>query len=402
MQRDIGNELIVAIIAVGILAFALTFGIILSLSNQNPNATEVNVLPQTLRPSMLTNQPPATADSSPAVDSTDESEATAEPSATMAATPTTAPSATETDEPTSTIAPSATATDEPTSTNEPSATATEKTSIATKTPVAAAVAASSTPTDEPSVTPAPTSTSTPTQTLQPSATATATRTPSRTPTATPSHTPSATVTRTSTSTDEPTRTPTRTPTDAPTPTLTRTGVPTADVSVCIAPFGWTAYIVQPGDTLSSIASNVGSNLTDLRAGNECLETNRVSVGDIVFVPLPTQNTAVTPDSSLSVLGCTDPGVQITSPLPGQQVGTVFVLNGTALTDSFLYYRVELRSDFDTRYKVYAVNDRLVENGALAQINTDEFTSGLHWIRLSVVDLNDRVSVTPCILPVYFE
>ena len=33
MQRDIGNEIIVAIVAVAVLVFALTFGIILSLSN---------------------------------------------------------------------------------------------------------------------------------------------------------------------------------------------------------------------------------------------------------------------------------------------------------------------------------------------------------------------------------
>src|SRR5689334_16615315 len=38
MQRDLGNEVIVAIAAVGILAFAITFAIILSLSN-TPDAS---------------------------------------------------------------------------------------------------------------------------------------------------------------------------------------------------------------------------------------------------------------------------------------------------------------------------------------------------------------------------
>ena len=39
MRRDIGNEVIVAIAVVGVLAFALMFAIVLSLSNSTPVAT---------------------------------------------------------------------------------------------------------------------------------------------------------------------------------------------------------------------------------------------------------------------------------------------------------------------------------------------------------------------------
>lgn len=390
MQRDIGNELIVAIIAVGILAFALTFGIILSLSNQN-NGTEINSLPLTIQP---TDDASSSATNELIETSTDES----------MATPTDVPTATDTAEPTATdtVEPTATNTDEPT--DEPSATQT-KDAVPTKTLVEIAAVESDT------VEPSATLTDKPTSTIEPSATGTPTDEPTATNTAAPSRTPAdkptLTATRTSTATATPTltatirpsATTTFTPSNTPTLTQSRTPVPTADVSVCIAPFGWSPYIVQPGDTFSSIATNFGSNLADLRAGNKCLEGNRVSVGDILFVPLPSQ--IGTPDTSLVVLGCTDPGVQITSPLPGQQMGALFVLNGTASTETFLYYRVELRPDFDTRYDVYAVNDRVVEDGPLAQINTDDFSSGLHWIRLSVVDVNDRVSATPCVLPVYF-
>lgn len=174
------------------------------------------------------------------------------------------------------------------------------------------------------------------------------------------------------------------------------------MAICVAPFGWSSYIVQPGDTLTTIARRAGSNLTDIRAGN-CLEVGEeVSVGDVLYVPVLQENSFAPPDDDLSLLGCTDPDVSITSPLPGQQVGKVFVLSGTAATASFLYFKIEIRSDFDTSYDLYALTDRVVENGPLAQINTDTFTSGLHWIRLSVIDENDRVSATPCILPVYFE
>lgn len=123
---------------------------------------------------------------------------------------------------------------------------------------------------------------------------------------------------------------------------------------------------------------------------------------MLYLPIPRESISTAPDENLALLGCTDPGVQITSPLPGQRVGTVFVLSGSASTDDFLYFKIEIRPDFATSYDVYALTDRIVENGPLAQINTEKFTSGLHWIRLSVVNINDRVGAAPCILPVYFE
>lgn len=418
MQRDIGNELIVAIIAVGILAFALTFGIILSLSNQNtatPTNTAENIV--LTEASEVASAPTDEPTVEVVASATETEEATLEVSA--SATETNEPTvevavvATETDEltlePTATdeptIEPSATATDEPTTTptDEPLSTA-RPTTAPSKTPVEVVLAATEEPTVEPSVTATPTDEPTATATLAPSATATPTDEPTATdrPTATATNTLRPTNTMTATPTDTATRRPTATLTHTPTTKPSSTPVPTIEVSICVAPFGWSAHVVQPNENLSGIAARAGSTLAEVRAGNECLTSNLVSVGDIVFVPEQAGGSPeVTPDADLSVLGCTDEGVQITSPLPGQQVGTVFVLNGTASTDSFLYFKVELRSDFATLYELHALTDRMVQDGPLAQINTDNFSSGLYWIRLSVVDLNDRVSATPCVLPVYF-
>ncbi|MCS7072028.1 MAG: hypothetical protein NZM00_11020, partial [Anaerolinea sp.] len=58
MRRDLANELIVAVVAVAVLAFALTFGVIITLSNQVtpasaillPTATWTHELTPTLEP----------------------------------------------------------------------------------------------------------------------------------------------------------------------------------------------------------------------------------------------------------------------------------------------------------------------------------------------------------------
>ncbi len=46
MRRDLGNELIVAVVAVAVMAFALTFGVIITLSNESTRAGAV-LLPTT-------------------------------------------------------------------------------------------------------------------------------------------------------------------------------------------------------------------------------------------------------------------------------------------------------------------------------------------------------------------
>ncbi len=376
MQRDVGNEVIVAIIVVGVLAFALTFGIILSLSNSNADSagTAQSNVATAAAADITETAALATADETDQV--TEEVEDTEIP-----LTATTRP---------------ATA----------SATATE-----TRTPVP-------THTDTPTASPTPTLTLTLTRTTAPtltstlSPTATKTPTPVPTDTRTPTSSPTPTLTLTLTRTTAPTLTQTRTPAPISTSTSTVTPVPQATITatpvfdVCIAPFGWVVYETRAGDTLASVATAVGITADELRVANCLGVVSDFQPATRLYVPrVPaglTQPVLPGPDDFLAAEGCTQPGTVIVSPSPGQRLRGMVVLRGSASADNFAYYRIEVRSDAVDVFNFYARSEQPVINDVLGSIDTRLFGPGLHWIRVSVVDKTGGTSVTPCTIPVFFD
>jgi LysM repeat protein len=99
-----------------------------------------------------------------------------------------------------------------------------------------------------------------------------------------------TPTPTATFTATPTNTFTATATDTSTPTNTALPTPTA----CIPMYRWPVYLVQRGDTLSSIASRTGSTANELMLAN-CLLDSRILAGGKLYVPrLPIIPPTVTP------------------------------------------------------------------------------------------------------------
>lgn len=289
MQRDFGDEVLIAIVAVGVIALAVVFGVILSVVSPGGSADEPTVIAAvstdaTLQASVtaavevtitavrVTQVPPVTP-LSPEPESTVVT-ATAEPTETPApATFTSSPDGGGTEAATSTEE----ATGEPTSARTPRSTATEAESTeqrivhtATDRPMSTLTATrepSDTPTTAASPTRAATFTDEPTATRKPSATATpeptdtattaavasdtatraptATRTPSITPIATleptdteaPTIPPSPTASRTATDTPKPTATATVTasPSPAPTDTLTATATATPSATATDTP-----------------------------------------------------------------------------------------------------------------------------------------------------------------------
>ncbi len=393
MQRDIGNEIIVAIVVVGVLAFALTFAIILSLSS---GTTAAGVLG--------TPQAVALTETSPAPEGTalaGESDRIVETATISPETPTLA-----------------------SSTNMSAAQSPSPTNTATRTqePTASAPAAQTAePTRQPNptqtlietATPSSTSTHTPTVTASPSPTPT--RTPTPQPTATPTLMSTRQPTATHTPTVEPTMTPTATEASSPMPTATATPEPAlAGPRVfCIAPFGWRPYVVQTGDTLTSIARATGSNLLDLQVAN-CLDrTVTIVAGDVVYVPrlpgepvqtaAPSQAVNVTPVGELQPAGCANPNAIISEPAARARVGTRFAVRGTAAGNNFGYYALEVRSDFVTVYTPYLTSTQPVVNGELGVIDRGTvFAPGVYWIRLSVFDQAGGINTARCAIPVYFE
>jgi LysM repeat protein len=70
---------------------------------------------------------------------------------------------------------------------------------------------------------------------------------------------------------------------APTLTATGTNAPIATPTPCGPPSNWLVYVVQPGDTLLSIARAVGASVEQLMLAN-CLTSDQIRVGQLLYVP----------------------------------------------------------------------------------------------------------------------
>jgi hypothetical protein len=397
MQRDFGNELIVAIVAVALVAFAITFGILLSVSStpESEEATQTSVaqVPDTVEPTVTNTEEPTITN-------------TAEPTSTHTLVPSETPTIPM---PTDTAIP-------PTSTLAP----TETPIPPSKTPIPSAT---------------PTLTPSETETPMPSATLTSTSTATKTATLVP---PTETLQPIDTSTPIPTATdppPTPTPTPLP-PTATETETPIvimedsslgilptptgADVSIpssvdsdCAPPEEWSAYVVEPRTTLFTIAQAVDSTVAELRTAN-CLENaDRIGIGQVLYVPqLPVEPVATfvsanATDTSggegTSPVGCANPSASISSPVPGQVIESAYPIMGSAVIEDFLYYKLEIRPYGAPTYTFYARSDTAVSNGILGHLDPTAFPIGDYWVRLVVFDKNDAVPTdATCAISVRFE
>lgn len=84
----------------------------------------------------------------------------------------------------------------------------------------------------------------------------------------------------------PTELPTNTPTHPAPASAVTYSVPTVNIPPCIPRMDWSIYTVQPGDTLSWIAQQTGSTITELAAAN-CLDNaNSISADQQLRVPRP--------------------------------------------------------------------------------------------------------------------
>ncbi len=456
MRRDLGSEVVAAIAAVALLAFAIAFGILLSVSNTEteleptaisatliytntleptpeeplstavvvqatvePTDVEVPMASNTMQPTetntrMFTTEGVEVAQQqqvalsatpngtkTPTSPSTPTATATTIPELTVTKTNTPTPSDTVTNTSTATNKPTATNTPMPTDTAVPSHTPTF-TSTVSDTPVPTDTA-TSTPTSTASDT--PTNTSSPTQEPTATNTSTATDTPEPTDTATYTATPSATFTLTTT----PSNTPSPTATSGILPTAREDTAGTADID-CGVPGDWPIYVVQETNSLEGIAQAVELSPQALINANCLEEDTTIVVGQELFVPdLPFDDIPriagvdeALERQSIESVAC-EGEVTISSPQPGSLVSEDIVVLGSAESDEFSYYKLEIRPDEAITYYFYLRSNEPVETGKLGTISRDDLDVGLYWIRLVVVDEDRSIQPTAtCVISVLVE
>ncbi|PJF34868.1 MAG: hypothetical protein CUN49_13470 [Candidatus Thermofonsia Clade 1 bacterium] len=373
MRRDAGSELVVALIAIGILALALVFGLVLTLSQRADAAlTQAAQLqtPSAMLSPMATDAPSITPTNR--LSQTPSPTESPSPRATLAAA-TRIVSASATSAPTATYTPSATFTLTPTDRPMHTQSLTAPISLsATRTSIATA-----------------THTPSKTRMAMPTLSFTPTPTPSKTRTATPTHTASFTLAPSATFTPSPTATPTLfVPTFPPellTPTLTPLGIASAPETPCVPRRGWLPHTVQAGETLFSLARRTQISVAELARANCLANPSRLVVGSVIYVPrLPATATPIAL-IGVNIRNCGDPQRRMLNVQPDSALRGTFTILGTAQHENFQFYKVEIRADGSDLWQNLITRSTPIEGGVLAELDTALFPSGLYWLRLTVVD-----------------
>ncbi len=389
-RRDVGNEVVVALAVIGMLALALTFAVVLTLSRSVP--------PPSMTATAAANNANNTANTAIALAGSGTPVVTrptslqATESATLLATQ--AATAIET------AITEATAS----STATPSQTATTATMVAT-------AAATDTATNTATLT--PTASDTPTDSPMP---------PS--PTDTPTSLPSSTLTLASDTSANVTLTAIPTFNDiTPLPGPTATDTPITDAGIlptaiggsglvtpfsplptaCTHPATWVPYTILPNETLFSISLQVGVPLQQLQDANCIVNADAIIAGQVIFIPpgkIISTNTPLTATAGVSNTGnaalCPNPNVRITAPISGSVFSTKFTVMGTASIPNFSYYVIDYRPDIVSDYSSFGRNLTPVTNGVLVVFDPTppHLPSGGYTMRLRVVDTSGN-SPAPC-------
>jgi hypothetical protein len=148
---------------------------------------------------------------------------------------------------------------------------------------------------------------------------------------------------------------------------------------------------------------------ELREVNCISDVDNIIAGRTIFVPrvpvlpIPTSAVNPVPSGNLSNRGCTSQNVVISAPIAGQRFSSTFALIGNATASNFWYYKIEIRPNSSAVYNFYLDSYTAVAGSTLGQVNPTIFDKGLHWIRVSVVDLTGGIQTDAvCEVPVIFE
>ncbi len=161
------------------------------------------------------------------------------------------------------------------------------------------------------------------------------------------------------------------------------------------------YIVNRGDTLSSIAWRFGTTHWAIAVANNLSNPNFIYPGQALVIPgyvatttivavvEPTPTPTPTPTPAPQVADCSE-WANITEPTVDAELdgsGFAFV-RGTAAIDNFWYYKLEFSSNGEWPVKWSLIEDLHFEpvvNGFLDDWKTGALPEGVYQLRLTVVD-----------------
>ena len=82
---------------------------------------------------------------------------------------------------------------------------------------------------------------------------------------------------------------------------------------------------------------------------------------------------------------------------------VFDVRGTAARADFWYYKLEIRADSAQVYNFLSDSNGQVINNTLGSVDSGLFSSGLYWLKLSVVDISGGIAEgATCTIPIFID
>jgi hypothetical protein len=97
-------------------------------------------------------------------------------------------------------------------------------------------------------------------------------------------------------------------------------------------------------------------------------------------------------------GCLPDQVMLTEPTEGEEVSGLIVVEGTADTQNFGFYKYEVARPGETVWLTILAGRDIVRNGELGQWDTRSLAPGDYMLRLVVTD-NQGESLEPCVIQV---
>jgi LysM repeat protein len=164
-------------------------------------------------------------------------------------------------------------------------------------------------------------------------------------------------------------------------------VPVRPMPGCGPPMDWVLYTVQRGDTLYSLATRRGATVSEVLFAN-CLTSVSISAGLGLYLPPVSSVPGVVASPTPATAGPAGTVCLITSPADGSQVSGAITLLGSATTEQFLFYKIEVSGPQTGGTWASLLGNVVytpVTSGVLGTANLGGWEPGSYSVRLVVVD-----------------
>lgn len=144
-------------------------------------------------------------------------------------------------------------------------------------------------------------------------------------------------------------------------------------------------------------------LAQINIDEESIQLGNFDDNEVRITPTPTATPVGTIEAAPTAVGCDSPGAQLQIPANGQVIQNIVPVVGTAYTENFATFKLELAGIFpDGQYAtIQSITEEVREMGVLSQFNPALYEEGTYQFRLAVFDITDTLRES-CSVTIYIR